>query len=124
MTYLSKLFLSLDGRIRRSRFWLGLIVIWIVEMALEWIVGVPIGSDPTTFQQRAIASAIGLLMIYPTVAVVAKRLHDRDQSAVYVWLLVAAFSVMLIGNLFGYFDQVTPKSWTQLVLGVPLEQSL
>ena len=53
--------------------------------------------------QIARGGEVGGLAIF-VAAIAVKRLHDRNQPAVYVWLLVAAFAVALLGDLFGFFD--------------------
>jgi uncharacterized membrane protein YhaH (DUF805 family) len=106
-----KLFFSLNGRIGRGQFWLGTVVIWVVIFGLEWLFGVPIMDDAATFRLRAIDFAISLLTIYPTAAVAAKRLHDRDRSGALAWVLVAAFAVFSVGDLSGYFASTAPMSW-------------
>jgi hypothetical protein len=45
-----------------------------------------------------------------------ERLRDRNQSAAYVWVLITAFAVTQVGNLFGYFDNSAPMSWIKLVV--------
>jgi uncharacterized membrane protein YhaH (DUF805 family) len=112
------LFLSLNGRIGRGQFWLGIIAIWAVTWALEWAFGIPIADDPATSRLRIIDFVIELVMIYPTAAIAAKRLHDRGQPAAYVWVLVAAFIVVQAGDLAGYFDNAAPMTWLKLIVEI------
>jgi uncharacterized membrane protein YhaH (DUF805 family) len=75
-------------------------------------------SDPSSLRLRTIAFVIGLISMYPTAAIAVKRLHDRDQPATYVWLLVVAFAVVLIRDLLGYFDDsidLSFMSWIAII---------
>jgi uncharacterized membrane protein YhaH (DUF805 family) len=101
---LGNLFLSFQGRISRLQFWIGTVVVAAIELAIQWMLGIPIAGDTPDLRLRAITFAIGLISMYPTAAIAVKRLHDRGQPATYVWLLVAALAVAMVGDLFGYFD--------------------
>jgi uncharacterized membrane protein YhaH (DUF805 family) len=78
----SSLFLSLDGRIGRRAFWLGFIVVGAGLIAADVI-------------SRVISPSVGisvflsLVLVYPLVAVVVKRLHDRGRSGWWAALLAA-----------------------------------
>jgi uncharacterized membrane protein YhaH (DUF805 family) len=107
------LFLSFQGRIGRLEFWIGTVVVAALELALQWMLGIPIAGDTPDLRLRAITFAIALVSMYPTAAIAVKRLCDRGQPTTYVWLLVAALAVAMVGDLFGYFDdaaQVTLMS--------------
>jgi uncharacterized membrane protein YhaH (DUF805 family) len=103
-TTVGNLFLSFQGRIGRLEFWIGTVVVTAIELALQWMLGIPITGDTPDLRLRAITFAIGLVSMYPTAAIAAKRLHDRGQPTTYVWLLVAALAVAMVGDLLGYFD--------------------
>ena len=98
------LFLGFEGRIGRAPYWLGTLAVAAAEWALRWALGVPLLGNTPDQRLRAVIFAIGLISLYPTAAIAVKRLHDRNQPAKYVWLLLAAYSVALLGDLFGYFD--------------------
>lgn len=117
---IGRLFLGLDGRIRRRQFWIGMLVVWFVSLGLEWLCGVPITGDPASFRLRAIAVVIGLLTIYPTAAIAAKRLHDRNQSAAYILILVAALAGIQVGDFVGYFDEAAPMTWVKLAVSIAI----
>jgi uncharacterized membrane protein YhaH (DUF805 family) len=102
---LSHLFVSFEGRISRLQFWLGTIAVTVLASVVQWALGVPIMETAPDFRGRVIAFVIGLISLYPTIAIAVKRLHDRNQPGTYAWLLVIAFAVALLGELFGYFEE-------------------
>jgi uncharacterized membrane protein YhaH (DUF805 family) len=85
---LLNLFFSLQGRISRLGFWLGLIGISVIGAALaayllSEIFGQNIGAlSPATLAKPAqqLMALLSLILIYPVLAVVTKRLHDRGRT--------------------------------------------
>src|SRR5665213_3076099 len=114
------LFFSFRGRIGRLRFWLGLILIIVVQTAIEAGLGVPLSTDPTGWRLRIIGFIIGLVFMYPMMAIAVKRMRDRRDSLSYIWLLVAAYVIALLGDLTGYVDQNAEHT---LVTGIVLSVS-
>jgi uncharacterized membrane protein YhaH (DUF805 family) len=109
-----QLFTSLEGRIPRKTFWLGLIVLiiisWILQLILFTIFGVSMmGSmDPNADPAAAALAAeqamsqmslpliiLFLLLLWPSICLYAKRWHDRDKSG--WWSLIGL--IPIIGGL-------------------------
>lgn len=108
--YLDFLFLSYQGRIGRLAYWLGLIVLGIVQLAVIFallsashgtLAQLAAVDDPQTVGEAVLmhvvlpVSIISLLFLYPTYAVTTKRWHDRNKSG---WWSLIAF-VPIIGGL-------------------------
>ncbi len=104
--YLDFLFLSYSGRIGRGAFWLATLVLFVLQAAaLFWLIGATRdvftpGIDhrlSPEFTSRVLIplGIICALFLYPTLAIYAKRWHDRDKSA--WWSLISL--VPLIGGL-------------------------
>lgn len=87
------LFTSLEGRIGRAGYWLGVIPISVIMT-----VAVLIDAAQGRLSLAGVGPVSGiatLLFIYPSIAIYAKRWHDRDKSG---WWTLIAF-VPLIGGL-------------------------
>jgi uncharacterized membrane protein YhaH (DUF805 family) len=100
------LFTSFDGRINRQKWWLGLLALvviqWIVFIVIGMIFGggMMTGMDPSN--PEAAARAMGvmsiplvilvLVFLWPTLALYAKRWHDRDKSG--WWTLIGLIPVI------------------------------
>jgi len=99
------LFTSFDGRINRQKWWLGLIVLVIAEWIIFAIIGMLFGvgmmggMDPENPEISPAAAVlmgiIGLIFLYPALALYAKRWHDRGKSG--WWTLIGL--VPIIGGL-------------------------
>lgn len=75
-----KVMLSLQGRIRRTHFWIGFLILF----AASFVAGlIPV-----------IGTIISIALLWPSIAVYGKRLHDMGQSA---WLLAIPWGVSLVG---------------------------
>lgn len=103
------LFLKFGGRINRAKWWLGLLVLFVVQMVLWFILGSVFGltamgsfdpNDPAAAeammsQMSAMMVPMGILilvMIYPSLAVYTKRWHDRNKSG--WWSLIMIIPVV------------------------------
>ena len=107
-------FLSFDGRIPRKTFWLSILVMMVISWILQIIVFSIFGGsmmptmDPNATPEQAAAAAeaavsgmmlplgiIILLTLWPSLAIYAKRWHDRGKSG---WWSLIGF-VPIIGGI-------------------------
>jgi len=84
---LSYLFLSLDGRIGRARFWLGTVVVAGVSMAATYLIVALVGISQAAGAFSA-AVAVAFALAYPSYAIMAKRFQDRDKPGLLALLLL------------------------------------
>jgi len=71
------------GRLRRRDFWIGLILLLIVEIALSFLfVGIMRPTGATELELAALWLALAIL-VWGSAALIVKRLHDRDKSALW-----------------------------------------
>jgi uncharacterized membrane protein YhaH (DUF805 family) len=89
------LFLSFNGRINRSKFWLGILGLFVVYIILAAISAMSMGKDGSMGVIGIIILVIYIAMIWPSVAIGVKRFHDRDKSG--WWVLISL--VPIIGGL-------------------------
>ncbi len=82
---------SIKGRIGRRDFWIW-IAIWLVTMSALFTLA---GSNLLNLQTAAF---IIVCLLWPTAAVVVKRLHDRGKSGLWALLMVLAW-MLLAGEL-------------------------
>jgi uncharacterized membrane protein YhaH (DUF805 family) len=106
-------FTSFDGRIPRKTFWLALLVMLVISWILQFIIFAIFGGgamtvDPTLSpeaQAAAMEQAMSgmmlplgiviLLTLWPSLAIYAKRWHDRNKSG--WWSLIML--VPIIGGI-------------------------
>lgn len=98
------LFLSLDGRINRAKFWLGAVILLVAQWIFMLVAGLLFGGgmmdagDPS--QPPSMAALLPLLIIillflWPSICLYAKRWHDRDKSG--WWTLIIL--VPIVGSI-------------------------
>ena len=98
----TRLLTSSEGRIGRAAFWIGWLIILSVEMAGRLALGVPLTPTPSdTFSVRVLSFLIDLVLLYPGVVVMVKRLHDRDRSGQLIGWLIVPYTVLMVTNLLG-----------------------
>jgi uncharacterized membrane protein YhaH (DUF805 family) len=96
------LFTSPDGRIARARYWIGWLIILAVEVALRLALNVPFTPTPADpLSARALSFLIDAVLLYPSIMVMVKRLHDRDRSGWAIGWLIVPYIVMMITNVLG-----------------------
>lgn len=97
------MFLSFDGRLRRLHFWIGAIILWVVQMVIFSVAFgsafsmAAAGGNPSALfaGPAAIGWILMLALLYPSLALQVKRWHDRDKTG---WMVLIAF-IPLIGAL-------------------------
>jgi uncharacterized membrane protein YhaH (DUF805 family) len=96
------LFSSPDGRIGRAAYWIGWVIILAVEVALRLVLGVPFVTTPAdTLTVRGLSFVIDAVLLYPSIMVMVKRLHDRGYSGWVIGWLIVPYTVIMITNLLG-----------------------
>jgi uncharacterized membrane protein YhaH (DUF805 family) len=101
-------FTSFAGRSPRKTFWLSLLVMmiisWILQLIIFTIFGVSMMGDPNATPEQAMAQVgnmmlplgiVLLLTLWPSLAIYAKRWHDRNKSG---WWSLILF-VPIIGGI-------------------------
>ena len=91
------LFTSFDGRINRAPFWAGVIVLIVANIALS-IIGAILGNIAPFLS--IIVSIASLVLIYPALALYAKRWHDRSKSG--WWTLIML--IPLLGLIYAIYE--------------------
>ncbi|WP_436642307.1 DUF805 domain-containing protein [Microbaculum sp. FT89] len=82
------LFTSFEGRISRQPFWIGAVLLWVINWVAAAILYGLFGEGFANI----LFTIVSLVLLYPSLAVGAKRWHDRDKSA--WWLLIVLIPVV------------------------------
>ena len=78
------LFFNMNGKIGRKSFWIGVLCVLLVGIVVSILLGVvlaAIGAGP-----GPAALLVGLALLYPVIAIMAKRLRDRGRANVGLWV--------------------------------------
>ena len=98
----ARLLISPDGRISRASFWIAWLIILAVECVLRLALGVPFAPTPEDpFSTRLLSLLIEVVLFYPSIVIMVKRLHDRNQSGQITGWLIVPYSVLMLTNLLG-----------------------
>jgi uncharacterized membrane protein YhaH (DUF805 family) len=90
------MFLSFNGRLRRMHFWVGLIILWVVEIIIMAVLIGPAmaaaasgGGGPGPL--ALVGYLLILVLVWPALALQVKRWHDRDKSGWWVLISLVPF---------------------------------
>lgn len=107
---------SFDGRMRRSEYWLTSFGLGVFKAVLTGLLALLTGQLETKDGGSA-SGIVELLFLWPTMAVLVKRGHDRNRSALFsIGLLVAVFIVAMVTA----FSQMSGGTSPVLIIGVIL----
>ncbi len=87
------LYTSFEGRIGRQSFWLGIIVLIVVSI-IAGVIDAVLGTQ-TESGIGIIGIIVSLAVIYPSIALYAKRWHDRGKSG---WWTLIGF-IPIVGGI-------------------------
>jgi uncharacterized membrane protein YhaH (DUF805 family) len=108
MDFVTTLLLSLNGRISRSSFWIGTLIIVAISFAATYLILVIVGiSDEAVLLSMLVAFALA----YPSYALMAKRFQDRDKPG---WTALFAIVPVYAINLLQTFSVIDPYAPTPL----------
>lgn len=106
----SYLFLDFEGRIPRRPFWVAAVVLNVLAFAGDRL-AMDFGGHPA-------AAVVGLVFLYPSLALAIKRAHDRGRSDLYLlFLFLPAFLVSLL-QVLGYMNAQGPMGPLLSILGL------
>ena len=115
------LFTSLEGRINRKPYWIGTLILVLINVVLTVALGAllvfGIGMDPAAAGD-ALSLLLTLIMFALSVPIVVKRLHDRNKSAHHAWLLYGPAILFITADAAGMTDIATKPHALVYVLAV------
>jgi uncharacterized membrane protein YhaH (DUF805 family) len=102
------LFTSFEGRINRKPYWLGSLTLMAAFMVLLLLLFALVGFFGLFIGYIILA----ILVIYPSLALMVKRFHDRDKSG--WWALVFYVPTFINGGV----SYSAPESGISMVIGL------
>lgn len=97
--HLTYLFFAIDGRIPRKPYWIAFVILIAGYLVLATVLAfaMNISLEELATQNPKVAwlnIILTLVFLYPSIAIFAKRLHDRNRSGLW---LVLAYGLGLVG---------------------------
>jgi uncharacterized membrane protein YhaH (DUF805 family) len=91
------LFLTNTGRLNRQPFWIGSIILAVVNFVAGIIIGIVLGNSSAG---NFVAVIISLVLLYPGVNIGIKRFHDRDKTGWWVLILL----IPIVGAIWYFIE--------------------
>jgi uncharacterized membrane protein YhaH (DUF805 family) len=94
---MQELFFSLEGRIGRGKWWLGILLLFIAQLVVFGTLAFfgLYSIDPAqemTLSAALVQLAVSIVFIWMSVCLGGKRYHDRDKSA--WWMLIVLIPII------------------------------
>ncbi|MEA2904033.1 MAG: hypothetical protein QOI12_1420 [Alphaproteobacteria bacterium] len=118
---------SFEGRISRKRYWIGIIVLMIAMIVLTVVIAYPAGLSllEESRGQRLLSFALQLVFLYPSAALMVKRLHDRNRPGAFALLLLVPFVTVGLTDLYGITgNALSPNAYDVILTGILLIVSI
>ena len=137
-------FTSLDGRIGRQSWWIGVVILIVINIIISFLILPLVGvsmmpnfaammADPNNVDPQAIADTVTatmrtagwvslvifLIFLYPSAAISIKRRHDKDNSGLDVWIYFGLTALLLLAQALGLFMTATPIPGSEIVIPTP-----
>lgn len=97
---LSQKFFSFKGRLRRRDYWLCSLAIMLTGLAV--IVPAVLGLKLDVYTLRMVGLCFGLVLMWPSMAVLVKRIHDRDKTG---WMSANYWGPWLVSTFLSLVPQ-------------------
>lgn len=110
------LYTSFDGRINRKPFWMAVLLIIVVSVVVSIAIGLMLGLQSRAFKIFGLLWQLALL--YPSLAVMVKRLHDRDRPDYFAYIMIAPSLVTAITNAIGITGDPLNQNALDYLLGI------
>lgn len=91
-----KRYADFSGRSRRKEYWMYLLFLIIVGIAIG-VVEALLGLSATVANTGPISALFSLATLVPSIAVSVRRLHDTDRSGWWVLLPLLPYGALLVG---------------------------
>jgi uncharacterized membrane protein YhaH (DUF805 family) len=94
------LYTSFDGRINRKPYWLASLLLAVILMVVGVLVGFLAGAAATG-ALGIVTLLIQLVALYPSLALMTKRLHDRNHPGWWAAFIMVPIILNSVTNLIG-----------------------
>lgn len=89
-----------EGRMRRSEFWMLNIGLGMVSFVITALIAVMLGQDVASARGSGVGLFTSVLLLWPYLALIAKRGHDRNRPTAYSVVLVIGMNAMAYASSF------------------------
>jgi uncharacterized membrane protein YhaH (DUF805 family) len=119
MNDLSYLYTSFNGRINRGPYWFGTIILGVVAFVILLTVGALLGVSifAPDFRFKLISLFLAALLLFPSAALMVKRLNDRDRPAWLAGLFLAPNLIRGFTDVIGMTGNRLAPNFLDVLLG-------
>jgi uncharacterized membrane protein YhaH (DUF805 family) len=110
-------YFSARGRISRSQYWLRFLVPLLI---IGFILGILKAANGETVSGpfTTLSNIFNLVMLWPGIAILIKRIHDRNKSGVLAWVLYGPLILLILFGIGTAIAAMSGNTSTTAVLGI------
>lgn len=113
------LYTSFDGRINRKPYWVAAMLLGVAAIVATFLLALIVGiSFHTNYGFRLVAFILQLAVLYPSAALMVKRLHDRDKPGSYAAILLGLVAANSLTDFAGLTGDPLAPNLLDYILGV------
>lgn len=103
-----QLFTTFDGRIGRKSYWIGAIVVFAITVAAMVIIYPITMNTGGPRLAMLLLLIVQLVLLYPILAIMVKRFHDRNRPGTFAWILLVPWLLSALLGALGITDPANP----------------
>ena len=107
------LFFGFKGRINRAKWWLAVLIYFVIGLILQIIVQ----AVEESFAVNTLNLIVNVALFISALAVGSKCLHDRDKSGWWLLLLYITPTVLIMIGTLSYFYGIGAESDAAVIVG-------
>jgi uncharacterized membrane protein YhaH (DUF805 family) len=111
------LYTSFDGRINRKPYWLASILLAVIMMVLVFVLAFILGMS---FLFQLVVFILQLAVLYPSAALMVKRLHDRNKPGYYAAIPLGLLLLKSLTDLIGITGDPLNTNILDYILGIAI----
>ena len=116
---LGHLYTSFDGRINRQPYWIGTIILVVVMFVIMFVIGMMMGMSMSVldFRFKLVVFVLQLVFLYPSTALMVKRLQDRDRPNWWAAFILVPIILKGLTDLVGITGDPLSVGFLDYLLG-------
>jgi uncharacterized membrane protein YhaH (DUF805 family) len=113
-------YMGTEGRISRQPFWIGAIILGVIQVLISLLIFPAIGLSAMTTGGGWASLILFLIIAYPLYSLMMKRRHDKDNNGLDAVIYLILIGVLMLVQAFGLAFTITDVNGTPVPMPTTL----